>query len=1125
MKPIITTHDFRCDLNSGTTEASLRRALMHQDAMADCFRVAVVRDMNPVDLSGMQVTGFLQLASTGQTLPLTGDVSGHYASVTLSSACYAIPGKASLTIQLRKDDTRRSLLKVDFTIRQTGTEAVVDPEDIVPSLSELLAEISDMRQATKDANEAANSVSELAAQVEDELYQGFTLDYLPGACIADNGAVLYSADTAGWNCCALDVSSIAGQTLSVATYTERSKPIIFADAAGSIIATVVPDSDDPDSRWAVDVTVPAGADWLYINHCADAPGDVEVGGYRAVRYAEADRIPKVVQVCGDSDVTVMSQKAVTAAVAAAQEQAVQTMEDRSSPPLILQSSGELAAVTDAADRPAVSAVTLLPYASGGYSALQLFHTGRNMQPFTSDDVREISYENVNGESKTAYGYELPLPSGTYTAKAAFKAGSGSATYIYCFIMDASRAVVSGSSAQLVTGSNAKSAEITIGDGERLVIYNGVTSHGLSTTKSKFSAVNLGIYPPGVDATYEETPCAVLAVGFPETVYGGRYDWTTGVLTSTHASSGSLLDTPVTFQLAPQPLDMLPGCNHLWSDHGATEARYIADLGLYLQEAGQGSMNVVQESGDSTTAVMSQKAVTDLVNLSSYAAQTVAANAQKTAQRVSSDMYEPYEPDYLPGAYIISGSSALHDAAQTAWQCVAIDVSASSGEQYTVVTHADNAHPIIFADASGTVVSSLTPGKTSPARWEQTVTVPSGAAWLHISRYASAAEDLSVSGCSVVRFAWKSDIPQVVQESGDSESAVMSQKAVTSLLSAHGVAAVATAVVPQNNRIPVAGEDVPIYLENLFRGLSPKEAKLVATPSAYTHIYEKEIALLRTGYGTGSSPIRLYLNDDSSITASATLPYAAAAAKTGSRKALFIGDSITENLSYLTPLKELGDDAGYAITFLGTQGTTTYRHEGRSGWAAYNYATNDLTGLSTSRTNPFWDGSAFSFSHYMENSGIDAPDFIFINLGTNDMVRGVSDTADEAEIKAVITASYQTMIDAIRAYSTTVPIILWLPPTRSLAGRNNRLAIDSCLRANQWLIEEFDQVSCMANRIYLMPTHLFVNPRTDYTIVKTTIDDVEYDDNTEPIHPTADGGRKIAKGILRQMMYIDGLLGR
>ena len=140
MKPIITTHDFRCDLNSGTTEASLRRALMHQDAMADCFRVSVVRDMNPVDLSGMQVTGFLQLASTGQTLPLTGDVSGHYASVTLTSACYAIPGKASLTIQLRKDDTRRSLLKVDFTIRQTGTDAVVDPEDIVPSLSELLAE-------------------------------------------------------------------------------------------------------------------------------------------------------------------------------------------------------------------------------------------------------------------------------------------------------------------------------------------------------------------------------------------------------------------------------------------------------------------------------------------------------------------------------------------------------------------------------------------------------------------------------------------------------------------------------------------------------------------------------------------------------------------------------------------------------------------------------------------------------------------------------------------------------------------------------------------------------------------------------------------------------------------------
>ena len=160
---------------------------------------------------------------------------------------------------------------------------------------------------------------------------------------------------------------------------------------------------------------------------------------------------------------------------------------------------------------------------------------------------------------------------------------------------------------------------------------------------------------------------------------------------------------------------------------------------------------------------------------------------------------------------------------------------------------------------------------------------------------------------------------------------------------------------------------------------------------------------------------------------------------------------------------------------------------------------------------------------LENSGIDVPDYIFINLGTNDMLRGISDTSDETEIQSVITTSYQTMINSIRAYSTTIPIVLWLPPTRALAGRNNHLAIDKCLRANKWLIEAFDKTSYINDRVYLMPTYLFVNPYTDYTMTKTTIDGVEYDDCAEPIHPSLIGGEKIARGIIRQMMYIDGLI--
>ena len=141
MTTIQTTHPFRCELQHGPCEVTLKTPLMHQDAMGDVFRVAVCQGGVPLDLTGMTVRGFLYFASTRQTMPLDGETDGHYASVTIPASGYAIPGHASLVIQLQQEEVRHTILKADFCIVRTASDAVVLPGDTLPTLFDLLDKI------------------------------------------------------------------------------------------------------------------------------------------------------------------------------------------------------------------------------------------------------------------------------------------------------------------------------------------------------------------------------------------------------------------------------------------------------------------------------------------------------------------------------------------------------------------------------------------------------------------------------------------------------------------------------------------------------------------------------------------------------------------------------------------------------------------------------------------------------------------------------------------------------------------------------------------------------------------------------------------------------------------------
>lgn len=280
---------------------------------------------------------------------------------------------------------------------------------------------------------------------------------------------------------------------------------------------------------------------------------------------------------GNSETAVMSQKAVSEALSSLEDQVVEIASGSSAPPIVLQASDGVIALEDASTRPVQALTSQIGYSAAGWTSIQAHSTGRNLMSKTTDDITTISYTRKDGSNSSQTGYDISLPAGVYTIEAVYKTGMDtSGMYISGFILDATRTIVTDSSFQLVSKATLNTVTATVPDGGSIVLYSGS-----GAASGKFPRVNMGIYLDGTDTTYTDYIGTTLTAEFPVTVYGGTFDWGTGILTSTLDSSGSALATPQVYQLTPQLFNSRIGYNVIWSDCGTTQVHYIADTKAYI----------------------------------------------------------------------------------------------------------------------------------------------------------------------------------------------------------------------------------------------------------------------------------------------------------------------------------------------------------------------------------------------------------------------------------------------------------------------------------------------------------------------------------------------------------------
>ena len=156
----------RIDVDAEIQMTPLKSLYASGDKDAHVFELSLYRGTEEMDLSGASAQGYF-IRADGYTVPITGAISGNVVTLTLSDGCYYVVGNFNLIIKVSTAESRKSVFWGNGYVVRSMTGAIVDEENVIPSLDELLAQIAATESAAKAANQAAsaaNSAATSAAQ-------------------------------------------------------------------------------------------------------------------------------------------------------------------------------------------------------------------------------------------------------------------------------------------------------------------------------------------------------------------------------------------------------------------------------------------------------------------------------------------------------------------------------------------------------------------------------------------------------------------------------------------------------------------------------------------------------------------------------------------------------------------------------------------------------------------------------------------------------------------------------------------------------------------------------------------------------------------------------------------------
>lgn len=168
MSDVTKRLEYAVDLGKPIKKTYIDTLFATEDNEAHRFEIALMRSGAAVSLpSGAAVTAYFIRYSDNATIILTGNtISGNVASITLKKACYNKAGQYAIIIKIVTDGVTSTVFYGEGAIFASITDTILDPENVIPSLSDLLAQIAVMEAATEDAKSATDSANTAADKAD-----------------------------------------------------------------------------------------------------------------------------------------------------------------------------------------------------------------------------------------------------------------------------------------------------------------------------------------------------------------------------------------------------------------------------------------------------------------------------------------------------------------------------------------------------------------------------------------------------------------------------------------------------------------------------------------------------------------------------------------------------------------------------------------------------------------------------------------------------------------------------------------------------------------------------------------------------------------------------------------------
>lgn len=144
------------DIDSGLVTAPQRGQLTRGDRNANKIVVTITEKGKPFDLSGVTVSGRFYRPPDAAEVTLEGSADGNVATVIFNDHCYTAEGYYEAEVVLTQGTVTRTIISISGHVHYGGSGRYIDIENVVPSLDEIIALYAEMKEATLNAQAAAN---------------------------------------------------------------------------------------------------------------------------------------------------------------------------------------------------------------------------------------------------------------------------------------------------------------------------------------------------------------------------------------------------------------------------------------------------------------------------------------------------------------------------------------------------------------------------------------------------------------------------------------------------------------------------------------------------------------------------------------------------------------------------------------------------------------------------------------------------------------------------------------------------------------------------------------------------------------------------------------------------------